>query len=130
MYLKCLDEYRAKVKGLPVIFEETKNFGYVYEVDEKVGKKLLATGKFAPCTKEEAKKLEVHTIVPSEPAPAAEATPELEPELEAEPELTAGPDIEPEPEPKAEAAPEPEPELAAEQEAKPVTKAPRPQRVK
>ena len=118
MYLKCLDEYRAKIKGRPVIFEETKSFGYVYEVDEKVGKKLLATGKFAICTKEEAKKLEVHTIVPSEPAPAAEAAPEPE----AEPELTAGPDIEPEPEPKAAASPEPESELAAEPEAEPATK--------
>jgi hypothetical protein len=122
MYLKCLDEYRAKIKGRPVIFEETKSFGYVYEVDEKVGKKLLATGKFAICTKEEAKKLEVHTIVPSEPAPAAEAAPEPELEQEAEPELTAGPDVEPGPEPKAEASPEPESELAAEPEAEPATK--------
>jgi hypothetical protein len=130
MYLKCLDEYRAKVKGRRVIFEETKPFGYVYEVDEKVGKKLLDTGKFAPCTKEEAKKLEVHTIVPSEPAPAAEATPELEPEMEAEPELTAGPDIEPEPEPKAEAVLEPESELAAEPEAELEPKPSRSKKVK
>jgi hypothetical protein len=121
MYLKCLDEYRAKVKGRPVIFEETKSFGYVYEVDKKIGEKLLATGKFAPCPIEEAKKLEIHLIVPSEPAPV-EATPEPELEPEAEPELTAGPDIEPEPEPIAEAAPEPESELVAEKEAEPETK--------
>ena len=130
MYLKCLDEYRAKVKGRPVIFEETKSFGYVYEVDEKVGKKLLATGQFAPCTKEEAKKLEVHTIVPSEPASAAEATPEPELEPEAEPELTAGPDIEPESEPEAEAAPKSEPELAAEPKAEPETRPSRAKKVK
>src|SRR4030042_80745 len=130
MYLKCLDEDRAKIKGRSVIFEETASFGYVYEVDEKVGRKLLATGKFAPCTKEEAKKLEVHTIVPPEPTSAAEATPELEPEPEAEPELTEGPDIEPEPEPEAEAAPEPESELAAETEAEPETKPSRAKRGK
>jgi hypothetical protein len=130
MYLKCLDEYRAKIKGRPVIFEETASFGYVYEVDEKVGRKLLATGKFAPCTKEEAKKLEVHAIVPSEPAPAPEPEAELEPEPEAEPELTEGPDIEPESEPEAEAAPEPESELAAETEAEPETKPSRAKRGK
>jgi hypothetical protein len=133
MYLKCLDEYRAKVKGRRVIFEETKSFGYVYEVDEKVGKKLLETGKFAPCTKEEAKKLEVHTIVPAEPAPIAAAPePEISPEMEAEPELTAEPDIKPEPELKAEAAPESEsePELAAEPEGEPETKPSRARRLK
>ena len=130
MYLKCLDEYRAKIKGRSVIFEETKSFGYVYEVDEKVGRKLLATGKFAPCTKEEAKKLEVHSIVPSEPAPAPEPEAELEPEPEAEPELTEGPDIEPESEPEAEAAPEPESELATETEAEPETKPSRAKRGK
>lgn len=94
MYLKCLDEYRAKVKGLPVTFEETKSFGYVYEVNEKVGEKLLATGKFSACTDEEAATLEILTIVPSEPVPVTEALPgpDAEPELASEP----GPESEPE----------------------------------
>jgi hypothetical protein len=125
MYLKCLDEYRAKVKGLPVTFEETRSFGYVYETDDKVGKKLLATGKFAPCSAEESKKLEVITIITPGPTPvAAPAVAELTTEPEVEPELS------PESESEAESAPESEEmnselEPAAEPEAEPRARASR-----
>jgi len=117
MYLKCLDEYRAKIKGRPVIFEETASFGYVYEVDEKVGKKLLSTEKFAPCSADEAKKLEVITITEPGPVPEPPPSDEVAAEPEAEPELLPEGEPADEPEtPAEEPANESEPELVPEPE--------------
>lgn len=93
MYVKCLDEYRARLRGRPVTFEETASFGYVYEVDKKVGEKLIATGKFAACTEEEARSQDIVPIVPPDLEPEPEPELAILPTSEAEPELT---DSEPE----------------------------------
>lgn len=45
MHLECLEECRVPHEGREFLFEETDRFGYVYEVDNELGQKVLATGK-------------------------------------------------------------------------------------
>lgn len=73
MFLRCLDEYRTEIEGRPVVFEETHKFGFIYAVDDELGEKLIATGKFAPASEKEAETLPVDLDLRTPPEPEAEA---------------------------------------------------------
>lgn len=45
MIIECLSEVRVPYKGYDYLFEERDIYGYVYEVDEKLGKEAIATGE-------------------------------------------------------------------------------------
>lgn len=45
MFIQCVEECRIEHGGRVYLFEETARFGYVYKVDEDLGKAAIATGK-------------------------------------------------------------------------------------
>lgn len=47
MLLKCLNDYQFERYGRLWKCEETEKYGDIYEVDDDLGKELLATGDFA-----------------------------------------------------------------------------------
>lgn len=53
MKLTCLDECRVLHKGLVYSFEETSLSGCVYEVDETLGNKAVATKKCVAIVEDE-----------------------------------------------------------------------------
>jgi hypothetical protein len=45
MFIECFGEVRVPYKDREYLFEERSLFGYVYKVDEDLGKAAIATGK-------------------------------------------------------------------------------------
>lgn len=45
MFVECLDEVRVSHDGREYLFEERKQFGYIYEVADELGTAAIATGK-------------------------------------------------------------------------------------